>query len=264
MEQHPLKGNGRENMQASVYFLKKDDLHRIEKPYSFKFPPADGFPQSNMEYEMIEIPVIDMRGSENQFNLDKNGFAIFKIGCSLSYEGYDDLKQLTEYFRKLEAALKDHLGASKVEVFRHAPNTVVHIEGTRDEIRRQLGGDADAFLNRRYQWFNFWKPLKGPVNDWPLILCDASTVDEHNDVEVADLLYPDYTTENSQLYHSIAYKWYYLSNQATDEILVFKQMDTLEGSCPGVPHCSCENPLTPKGEAPRESIEVRAMAYYDS
>ncbi|KAF2232582.1 putative CmcJ-like methyltransferase [Viridothelium virens] len=241
-----------------------------------------------MEYEMIEIPVTDMRGSENLFNLDEHGFAIFKVDAGLSYDDYHNSEQLSKFFRKLEAVLKDHLGVSRVDVFRHGmrkrderwptpkwhtytheqPTTVVHIdaapEGTRDEIRRQLDEDADELLKRRYQWFNFWKPLKGPVNDWPLLLCDASTVDRRKDIEVADLLYPDYATENSQLYCSTAYKWYYLSNQTVDEVLVFKQMDSLEGSYPGVPHCSCENPLTPKGEAPRESIEVRAMAYYDS
>lgn len=120
------------------------------------------------------------------------------------------------------------------------------------------------------------------------MLCDSSTVDPDTDVAVADLLYPDHVTENSMVYYRDRYKWYYLSNHATDEVLIFKQMDSLEDSVQGkhvenrapgaititvhsvnaiasigVPHASFKNPLTPAGEAPRQSIEVRAMVFYD-
>lgn len=80
---------------------------------------------------------------------------------------------------------------------------------------------------------SFWKPLVGPVNDWPLLLCDASTINPATDLEVADLLYPDHVTENSMVYYRSDHKWYYLSDHNTDEVIVFKQMDSQEGSLPG-------------------------------
>ncbi|KAL9623534.1 MAG: hypothetical protein Q9160_002215 [Pyrenula sp. 1 TL-2023] len=131
-----------------------------------------------------------------------------------------------------------------------------------EEVRRRHGSGAEELLSKRVQWINIWKPLKGPLNDWPLTLCDASTVDRDQDFEAADLLYPDLATENSQIYHSDHYEWYYLSDHDPSELIIFKQADTLTGSCPGVPHCSFFNPLTPSDESPRESIEARALVYY--
>lgn len=110
---------------------------------------------------------------------------------------------------------------------------------------------------------SFWKPLKGPLNDWPLLLCDAATVDKQDDITESDLIYPDHAAENMQVFHRTAYNWYYLSDHKTNEVLVFKQADSLQSSCAPVPHCSAHNPLSPDDEAPRESIEVRALVYYD-
>lgn len=96
---------------------------------------------------------------------------------------------------------------------------------------------------------------------------------EETDIEAAELLYPDLATENYQVYYSPKYRWYFLSNHAPSELIVFKQADssretnlgtniaeTLITSIDrkaGVPHCSFE------GEGPRESIEARALVYYD-
>jgi len=101
------------------------------------------------------------------------------------------------------------------------------------------------------------------LNDWPLAVCDAAVVNKATDLEAADLLYPDFATENYQVYYKPEYKWYYLSSHDVSELMIFKQSDSLPDACPGVPHCSFLNPLTPRGEAPRESIEARALVYYD-
>jgi hypothetical protein len=77
-----------------------------------------------------------------------------------------------------------------------------------------------------------WKPLFGPLNDWPLALCDASTVDAANDLVEVDHVYrmPDGKSgrlvENYAVYHSQRHRWYYLSEQSPDEILVFRQVDS--------------------------------------
>lgn len=122
--------------------------------------------------------------------------------------------------------------------------------------------------------------MKGPLNDWPLTVCDSSTVQEDTDLEAADLLYPDLATENYQIYHRSRYRWYYLSDHKPSELIIFKQADSLEATAPGltrksiyrraiadetpgVPHCSFYNPLVPEVEEPRESIEARALVYYD-
>ncbi|KAK3935063.1 hypothetical protein QBC46DRAFT_424225 [Diplogelasinospora grovesii] len=275
-------------VHASLYFLQRDELHKKQRPYTFKFPPNNGCPKSNLTHEKIDgIPVEDMRGREDQFQLEKNGFTILKVDTGLEYDDFFTHEGVNQYFRLMEEVLKTHLGASRVDLFRHCirkrhpgypvsdgstydydqPTTVAHVdtshEGTIDEIRRQYGKEADELLQKRFQWINFWKPLRGPANDWPLVLCDSSLINARKDLAVSDLLYPDLATENSLLYHRGGLRWYYLSDHAPDEIIVFKQSDSMRSACPGVPHASFCNPLTPKDEPPRQSIEGRVMVFYD-
>ncbi|KAH3409722.1 hypothetical protein KXV81_006633 [Aspergillus fumigatus] len=275
-------------VQASMFFLTPDELHKQQRPYTFKFPPYNGCPQSNMTHEKINgITVENMRGREDQFQLERNGFTILKVNTGLEYDDFFKQKGVTQYLRLMEGVLKARLGASRVDVFRYGirkrhpmypisdgtvyeydqPTTVAHVdtsrEGTIDEIRRQYGKEADGLLKKRFQWINFWKPLRGPVNDWPLVLCDSSLIDVRKDLAVADLLYPDLATENQVMYYRDGLKWYYLSDHEPSEIIVFKQMDSLNSACPGVPHASFWNPLASNGEPPRESIEGRAMVFYD-
>lgn len=272
-----------------MYFLKRSDVFQTEKPYAFRFPvESEDIQQTNMEMERKgPILITNMRGFEKSFSIETNGFAVLNLQSELAYEDFYDAAKVSTYFRELEALLKSHLGASHVEVFRHGlrkrhpvfpistgekyeydqPTSVAHIDTTPQEtlveIRRQHGEKADTFLNKRSQWINIWRPLRGPLNDWPLAVCDASTVDPDTDIESADLLYPDLATENFQVYYNAGYKWYYLGDHDISEVIVFKQADTLSGTCPGVPHCSFLNPLAPDDEAPRESIEARALVYYD-
>ncbi len=72
---------------------------------------------------------------------------------------------------------------------------------------------------------SIWKPLRGPLQDWPLAVCDASSVGE-DDLVVADQVYPKHVTENIQVQHGPGQKWYYLSNQQPDELLLFRQTDS--------------------------------------
>ena len=53
------------------------------------------------------------------------------------------------------------------------------------------------------------------------------------DLTLVDLIYPTYATENTLVFYRSEHKWYYLSGQRTDEVIVFKQADSLEASCAG-------------------------------
>ncbi|KAJ5406076.1 CmcJ-like methyltransferase [Penicillium sp. CMV-2018d] len=217
------------------------------------------------------ICVEDMRGRENDFQIERNGFTILNINTRLEYHDFFDNKKVLQYFNLMEEIRKRHPAypISDGSMYDYdQPTTVAHVdtsrEGTMDEIRRQYGKEADNLLKKRFQWINFWKPIRGPVNDWPLALCDSSFIDVAKDLAVSDLLYPDLATENSLLYYREGLKWYYLRDHTPNEILVFKQMDSLTSSCPaGVPHASFWNPYASKKEPPRESIEGRALVFYD-
>lgn len=81
---------------------------------------------------------------------------------------------------------------------------------------------------------SLWKPLKGPVKDWPLTLCDPKSIDTQNDLEPCDLVYPDYVVENRQLYWKEGMEWWWYRDQLVDEAWVFLQSDTDGGTKPGM------------------------------
>ena len=277
-----------DHIESTVYFMEREGTHEEEKPYTFCYPADVAIAQTNINKERHDHIVIhDIRGHEASFNIEQNGFTVLKLPEPIPYETYYDPIRVKIYLHALEKLLKDHLGASHVEIFRQGlrkrhpdfpiatgttydfdqPTSVAHVdttvEETFEEVRRQHGEKAPALLGKRIQWINIWKPLRGPLYDWPLTFCDAATVNANTDLEPADLLYPEYVTENCQVYFSPKQRWHYLSGQEVDELIVFKQSDTLAGASPGVPHCSFFNPHMRPDQLPRESIEARALVYYD-
>jgi hypothetical protein len=70
-----------------------------------------------------------------------------------------------------------------------------------------------------------WKPLDHPVEDAPLALCDGSSFD------TADLVLCDHVTgqehrETTYMRRRSQHRWYYLSNQRPEEVVLFKNFDS--------------------------------------
>jgi hypothetical protein len=70
-----------------------------------------------------------------------------------------------------------------------------------------------------------WHPLRGPLYDWPLAVCDASTVDFEADTMTADVVGLDSVNEEVEIQHNSRQQWYYLSGQLPSELLIFKGVD---------------------------------------
>lgn len=116
----------------------------------------------------------------------------------------------------------------------------------------------------RKRIISVWKPIIGPVRDWPLAICHPRSVNLDN-LEPCDLVYPDYVVENQQVYHSPELEWLYLGGQKASEVLIFLQADTETKRLRPVVHSSF--PVLEKESARtsvnrRESIEARALVYY--
>jgi hypothetical protein len=61
--------------------------------------------------------------------------------------------------------------------------------------------------------------------DWPLAVGDASSVDTRK-VPTSDVVFGDFTTENHLVQYDPNLKWYFLSNQESNEAWVFLQADS--------------------------------------
>jgi hypothetical protein len=72
---------------------------------------------------------------------------------------------------------------------------------------------------------SIWKPLRGPVRDWPLALCDPASVGGE-DLRACDLVYSSTVVENFAVHANAQHSWYYLSEQTASEAWVFVQADS--------------------------------------
>lgn len=67
-----------------------------------------------------------------------------------------------------------------------------------------------------------WRTIKGPNDDWPLLLLDWQSLDAEKDQVFNDIVYADEAGENVTLHPNPRHKWYYLSAQETEDVLVFR------------------------------------------
>lgn len=74
-----------------------------------------------------------------------------------------------------------------------------------------------------------WKPLYGPLSDWPLSVCDSRSLSTSRDCIATDVVERVGFTENYQIYYHEDMQFCYLSGQLANEMMLFRQTDTEEG-----------------------------------
>ena len=73
--------------------------------------------------------------------------------------------------------------------------------------------------------YSIWRPIVNVVEDQPLALCDARTVEPIDLVE-ADHVRKHYNGANIYAKPSPRYRWYYLNRQRDDEVTLLKMFDS--------------------------------------
>ena len=187
------------------------------------------------------------------------------------------------YEDEIESILKSLTGASRVHIFDHTvrasdpevreqkqirePATLVHNDYTPKSgyvcLDENLGDDAGRLVKGRFQIINIWRPLVNPVQNFPLVMCDARTVGTA-DVVPTERRAPNHIGEILLATYNPEHRWYYFSNMTSEEMLVFKTFDSDNaGRTPGSIHTSIDVPGISPDVPPRESIETRAFVFYD-
>lgn len=73
-----------------------------------------------------------------------------------------------------------------------------------------------------------WRPLLNPVENYPLAVCDGSSVPEDKLLAV-DHVRKHYVGEGLYPLADPQYRWYYLNQQTKDEVILIKTFDSKEG-----------------------------------
>lgn len=67
-----------------------------------------------------------------------------------------------------------------------------------------------------------WKPLRGPLRDWPLTLCHPATLDVTDAIRMSHDT-EGHLNENMHIIYRAGQRWVYLSDQRDDEVWLFRQ-----------------------------------------
>ena len=107
-------------VESSIHFLTRDKVYEHEKPYQLKYVAADGIPTTNIRLEKQEpVKISSIRGQEQQFSLDKNGFTVLKMDKEVSYDDFNNPAGVKRYLNMVAEQLKMRLGADKVQVYQY-------------------------------------------------------------------------------------------------------------------------------------------------
>ncbi|HEY4044243.1 MAG TPA: CmcJ/NvfI family oxidoreductase, partial [Rhodopila sp.] len=254
------------HVTATLHYL----VRGAEKPVRYVGEPPPGepaYPAYNGIDDPHEVRIEDARGREAEFTLDRNGFALVRAPSRVAdFYSPDEIKSV--YYPEVERLLKAQLGASRVFVFDHVvrnagvaggptPSRQVHNDHTVNSaprrVRDHMGADADELLKHRFGVVNVWRPIRGPVLDSPLALCDARSF-TNDDLIAADLVYKHVRGETSRVEFNPEHRWYYFSEQQPDEVLLIRVHDSKDDGRARLSfHTSFDNPLA-HGAPPRESI----------
>lgn len=276
------------SVTATLSFLANDELYETERPYSLKFEAPEGLRRSNIQVEKHKQVIQNARQSEKSITVKDNGFALVKLDSKMAYEDFENEERVKAvYLVEVAEMLQKLVGASRVQVFEYVvrkedvnypistgkpykynqPTTMVHIDLNKDWARKlaitlnhRIG--LEKLPSENYRFYNIWKPLRGPVMNRPLALCDNSKLDLDT-IMTADVVYQDFAVNNECMRYSEGQEWYFASNQTASEAWVFEQGDPKLDTRHGVPHCSFEHPKREVDEVPRETIEVRALAFFE-
>ena len=234
-------------------------------------------------YELHDMTIRNGRPLRDVFNLDTHGFA-FTDHPTAVRDFTSEEERKTIYDREVEDLIKAHSGASEVLVFDHtirigdeqamkAINARPPVKGVHNDYTeasaprrlREIAGDAKAERRFKKRWaiIQVWRPIRGTVMIDPLGICDGRSIPPTGFILV-QRRYKDRTGEVYHIAYNPEHVWYYFPRMERNEALVFKVFDTdPDVETRFTAHSAFDDPNTPPGAPPRESIETRTFAFWD-
>jgi hypothetical protein len=213
--------------------------------------------------------------------LDREGFRFVPHDTRVA-DFYSDEEVRKVYYPEMEALVKAESGASRVVVFDHTLRTGdgalreqrkirevvprVHNDYTEwsgpQRVRDLLPDEAETLLLRRFAIVQVWRPIRHPVESFPLAICDARSVSADNLI-VSERRYPNRVGQTYVITYNPDHKWFWFPHMRREEAIVFKVYDSLkDGRARWTVHTAFDDPTSPASARPRESIEIRTLAFF--
>ena len=221
------------------------------------------------------------RPHASRFALEQAGFRFVGHDTKVR-DFYDEAEVRRVYYPEMEALVKAESGARRVAVFDHTLRTAdeelrqaakirdpvrrVHNDYTEwsgpQRVRTFLPDEAEELLQHRFAVIQVWRPIRHTVESWPLAIADAQSISPENLV-VTERRYPNRIGQTFAITYNPAHRWYWFPHMRPDEALVFKTYESQkQGRARWTAHTAFDDPTTPPDAPPRESIEIRTLAFF--
>jgi hypothetical protein len=220
-------------------------------------------------------------GRHRDFTLERDGFHFIRHDTKVT-DFFDDVEVQRVYYPEMDALVKAESGARRVVVFDHTLRTAddaarearkirevvsrVHNDYTEwsgpQRVRDLLPEEADDLLRRRFAIIQVWRPIRYPVETFPLAICDARSLSPENLV-ISERRYPNRIGQTYAITYGPDHVWYWFPRMRSEEALVFKTYESLnDGRARWTAHTAFHDPTAAPDARPRESIEIRALAFF--
>jgi hypothetical protein len=253
-----------------------------DKGYAYAYKPPEGELQTNVVTRSRPVRIANARPLAGELSLDVTGQALVAHRTAVR-DFWDEAQTLALGHPETAELVKAVTGASRVVVFDHTlrrrrdgpddraagrrePVSRAHVDQTvasgPQRVRDIMGDQADDLLKRRAAIINVWRPIAYPARDWPLAFADARSV-APQDLIASDLIFPHRRGEIYGVAYNPDQRWLHVPDLGPDEAILLKCWDSDAAVARFSPHTGFEDPTTPRGTPPRQSIEFRTIAFFD-
>ena len=254
-----------------------------EKLVNESFGPKNTHGRRTGTVEFKPMTVQNGRLLAKTLSLEEQGLVFVEQKTKVT-DFFDENQLKSIYYPEIEQLIKHESGASRVVIFDHAlrsgdeaereeklirnPVLQAHNDYTEwsgpNRLREILSDEADELLARRFAIIQVWRAINRPIQSNPLALADARSV-APDDLMVAERRYPHRVGQTYRLKYNPDHRWIYFPEMRPDEAIVFKVFDSeKDGRARFTAHTSFHDPTTRQGAPARQSIEMRAFAFFGS
>jgi hypothetical protein len=266
-----------DTIEATLNYIVDDG----SKVFTIVASPGSSDTRSGGTPDPRRVKIHNGRPHAKEFDLETSGFRFVPHDTKVSdFYNEDEIKRV--YYPEMVELIKAESGAKRVVVFDHTLRTAddevreskqirevvrrVHNDYTEwsapQRVRDILPDEAKDLLKRRFAIIQAWRPIRYPVETYPLAMADAKTLSP-DDMIVSERRAAGRIGQTYAIKYNPNHKWFWFPRMRREEAYVFKVFDSLkDGRARWTAHTAFDDPTTPPHARPRESIEIRTMAFF--
>ncbi len=255
-----------------------------EKPVNETFENGQVIRRRTGATQQHQVQIHDARALAAEWSLDRNGFVLAQHPTAVA-DFFDPDELAAVYYPEVEQLIKRVSGASRVVVFDHTlrsgdedeqsarkirePVLWAHNDYTEwsgpQRVREILPDEAAELLSHRFAIIQVWRAIAQPIQSNPLAIVDARSVSPA-DLIKAERRYPAPGRRDVSARLQPSASLVLLSAHAARRGAGVQGLRLADATAAPDSHRTARfvDPTTPAGAPPRQSIEVRTLAFFET